>query len=274
MLIHGEKPTRFESLGFEDQSTAEWEDFQERLKLSPASDYAFRRRVAEYLTTHRGRLEACRNYKRYPFAKSPDLPECDPLCLSLDKAIARRRSCRSFGAGGVTSGQLSTILKAARVNRSEPVETESNESIGLRPYSSAGGLYPIELYLAVIEADGIPPAVYYYSAREHRIRNIASVDLPVLRAALGEMPVDFGRCRLVLFTTSVMTRTTVKYGTRGLRFGMLENGALSLMLELCIAATGLLSVRSGAYYDERVNRLLGVDGRSETVTDCLLVGAP
>ena len=82
--------------------------------------------------------------------------------MSLEQALARRRSVRDFTREGLTERELSQLLWAARgITHPE----------GVRTAPSAGALYPLELYVA--SAVGF----FRYEARPHQLIRLSDRDL-------------------------------------------------------------------------------------------------
>ena len=91
--------------------------------------------------------------------------------MSLEEALARRRSVREFTREALTERELSQLLWAAQgITHAE----------GLRTAPSAGALYPLEIYLAT--AMGF----YHYEPCGHRLVQLSDRDLrtAMRRAAL------------------------------------------------------------------------------------------
>ena len=100
--------------------------------------------------------------KTYPDV--PRIPLPDPSGwhgLSLEQAIAARRSVRNYTAQPLTLDDLSRLLHAAQ-GITEPRR-------GLRAAPSAGALYPIELYPVVRDVAGLEPGLYHYAVQEHAL---------------------------------------------------------------------------------------------------------
>jgi SagB-type dehydrogenase family enzyme len=114
-----------------------------------------------------------------------------------------------------------------------------------RTYSSAGALYPIEVYVAT--ADGL----FHFHPHELRLRRLRDEDV---RGALGGGEV-------VLALTGILWRTAWKYGARGYRHLFWDAGTmLANLLELADRKARVVS----GFVDDDVNDVLGVDGIDET----------
>jgi SagB-type dehydrogenase family enzyme len=112
-----------------------------------------------------------------------------------------------------------------------------------RTYSSAGALYPVEVYVATAEG------LFHFHPREAGLRRLRHEDV---RDVLGG-----GEAVLVL--TGILRRTAWKYDARGYRHLFWDAGTMiANLLELA----GEARVTTG-FVDDDVNRVLGVDGIDE-----------
>jgi SagB-type dehydrogenase family enzyme len=164
--------------------------------------------------------------------------------MSLEEALARRRSVREFTPETLTEGELSQRLWAAQgITRAE----------GLRTATSAGALYPLELYAAL--AGGF----YRYEPRPHQLVRLADHDLraAMRRAALDQEAVT--QAPAVFVFAAVYERISRKYGTaRAPRYVHMEVGHAAQNLLLEAVALGLGGVLIGAFADEALQNALGL----------------
>lgn len=95
-----------------------------------------------------------------------------PVETAFAALTRRRASCRSFAANPLPLSLLSTVLSAsygiARPLRIMPV----NLLTLLRPVPSAGGLFPLEVYLITQRVDGLPDGLYHYNVRRHSLETL------------------------------------------------------------------------------------------------------
>ena len=174
--------------------------------------------------------------------------------LSLEGALAGRRSVREFAPDPLALDEIGQLLWAAQ-------GTTDPERLG-RTAPSAGGLYPLEVYAAT--ADGLFRYVPGLVVGRHAMERLRSDDLrPALRraaldqAAVGEAPV-------VLVITVVPERTAGRYGEeRAGRFVDLEAGHAAQNVLLQAVALGLAAVPIGAFDDAGVGSVLGLDTGEE-----------
>jgi len=164
--------------------------------------------------------------------------------MSLEAALAQRRSVREFNARPLTGAELGQLLWAAQ---------GITGGRGYRTAPSAGALYPLEVYVAT--ADGL----FHYEVGRHALAVIDRADLrPALyEAALRQAAV--GLAPVVFVITAVYERTAVKYGAeRSPRYVHLEAGHAAQNLLLQAVAPGLGAVPIGAFDDTGVQQALGL----------------
>jgi len=209
-----------------------------------------------------------------PFKDYPDVPRIalDPPQLEngppLWEILHQRRSVREFVPGKIRKADLSQLLWAAQGI------TADLYGHALRAAPSAGALYPIETYLAVHDVETIAPGVYHYDARAHALDQLKTGDirLAVARAALDQDAVY--EASLVVIWTAVFQRSKWKYGQRAYRYIYLDAGHIAQNVALAAVGLGLGSCQIAALYDDEVNAILGLDGKTESAIYMTVVGKP
>jgi SagB-type dehydrogenase family enzyme len=83
-----------------------------------------------------------------------------------------------------------------------------------------------------------------------------------------------GECGAVLFLTQILQRMRPKYQDRSYRYGLLEAGHIGENGYLAATSAGLGACGVGAFMDDAINAMLGVDGIEEAVVYMLAVGHP
>ena len=81
-----------------------------------------------------------------------------------------------------------------------------------------------------------------------------------------------GECGAVLFLTQVLQRMRPKYQDRSYRYGLLEAGHIGENGYLAATSAGLGACGVGAFMDDAINDMLGVDGVEEAAVYILAVG--
>jgi SagB-type dehydrogenase family enzyme len=164
--------------------------------------------------------------------------------LSLEEAIARRRSTRELAPRPLAVEEIGQLVWAAQ-GITDPVQ-------GRRAAPSAGALYPLELY--VVKADG----TYHYDPVAHGLHRVDGRDLRGAlsrathdQAVVRRAPVDF-------VIVGFIARTRTKYGERAERYVALEAGHTTQNILLEATALGLGAVPVGSFDDDEVRGVLAL----------------
>ncbi len=204
--------------------------------------------------------------KTYQQARVFALPAPDYFGEPFEAVIQQRRSVRNYSKEPLTLPELSQLLFAAQgISGRE-------QGISLRTAPSAGALYPVELYVFVFRVTGLQPGLYHYVPHNHTLALLktGAFRKQLIRAALDQEMV--GDAAATIVTTAVFGRITFKYGERGYRYAYMEAGHISQNLALQATSFGLGSVCVGAFFDDALNDLLGIDGASEAALYMQSVG--
>ena len=171
--------------------------------------------------------------------------------VSVEEAIARRRSVRRYATESLPLSQLSQVLWAA----------QGLTGTGrFRAAPSAGATYPLEVFVFIGKdgIEGLQEGVYHYNVRNHSLEPHKAGDLreELSSAALdqefiAQAPVDIVICALY-------ERTGQRYGRRAERYVPMEVGHVGENIHLQAVALGLAVVMVGAFEDERVRKLMGL----------------
>jgi SagB-type dehydrogenase family enzyme len=211
------------------------------------------------------------DYKDFSASRRVSLPE--PEDSTLLKLLETRTSCREYRLAQLPAETFSTILKCAYgINRSMTVP-----QIGqgfLRTVPSAGGLFPLEVYVLARGVESLPDGIYHYDPRRHAVELFRE---EAWCAELEDIMITAPFIRdanLIFFLSAVFNRSQKKYGPRGYRYILLEAGHLAQNLCLIAAEFRLGSLCMGGFYDSRLNRFLGFDGLIEAVVYSVAVGNP
>jgi SagB-type dehydrogenase family enzyme len=184
--------------------------------------------------------------------------------ISLEKALAERRSVRDFVREPLTLQQVSQILWAAQG------ETARD---GLRTAPSAGALYPLESYLQAGDVQDLEPHLFHYQPHGHELVRVVDGDHRERLAHAASEQSWIAEAAAVLVLCAVYGRTTRKYGERGRMYVHMEAGHVVQNVGLEAAALGLGSTVVGALEEEVVRRILRVPKRQ--VPLCLIpIGKP
>jgi SagB-type dehydrogenase family enzyme len=131
---------------------------------------------------------------------------------------------------------------------------------GMHPFraaGSAGGRFPLELYVAVPEGVPLPPGVHWYDPLEHALVRVGP-------APRGSTP--------AVVVTGVPWRTGWRYRERGWRHVYWDAGTMLAQLLALADSAGLAAALYTRFPDSAVSALTGADGVHEMPVAVLGLG--
>jgi SagB-type dehydrogenase family enzyme len=163
--------------------------------------------------------------------------------MTLEQAIATRRSRRHFLSESLSLTQIGQLCWSAQGFTS---------GRGYRATPSAGATYPLELFM--VSDDGL----FYYLSVKHQLERLRDEDMRsrLASAAWGQEFIEDAPITLVF--TAEFSRTTQRYGQRGIRYVYMEAGHAAENIHLQAEALGLGSVAVGAFDDDSVSKVLSL----------------
>jgi SagB-type dehydrogenase family enzyme len=206
-------------------------------------------------------------YKTYPDLPSFALP--DPTGgsgMTVAESIATRRSTRNYQNQALALGDLSRLLYAA--------QGITDSRWGLRTVPSSGALYPLEVYVIAHQVTDLGPGIYHYGVQAHQLEQLQAGEMgsAIVSAGIGQ---DFlAEAGVCLVISGLFQRARWKYRERTYRYVLIEVGHLGQNLYLMAQALGLGACTIGAFRDEAVNALLGLDGVEEAALYLVTIGQP
>jgi SagB-type dehydrogenase family enzyme len=207
-------------------------------------------------------------FKSYPEA----LARVDLPSLSWDrgssfwKTLGRRRSRRDYTREPMAMDTLARLLWATQG------VTARISGLLLRTAPSAGALYPIETYLVVHRVEDLEPGLYHLDVQGQALELLIAGNLEreIILAALNQEMC--ASAPVVFIWTAIGARAKWKYGERAYRYIYLDAGHIGENLYLAAEDLGLGCCGIGAFLDDQVNELLGVDGETETAVYLAVAG--
>jgi len=188
---------------------------------------------------------------------------------NLWETVLRRRSVREYApTAALPLGTLSALLWATQGITAEA------RGFPFRSSPSAGGLYPIETYLMARAVEGLEQGIYHFRPHAFDLEFIKPGDFSrvLAQAALGQSMVADAQATFIW--SAIVERSKWKYRQRAYRYIYLDAGHIAQNLYLAGTASGLGICGIGAFFDDQVNALIGVDGTAETVLYMASAGWP
>jgi len=211
----------------------------------------------------------------------------------LWEVISQRRSIREFSSQPITFSELSQLIWATQGITSRawgfdpfdsaqalPFRTEAkgrsgstlskpiplgweSRRVDFRAAPSAGALYPIETYLVVNRVEELSPGIYHYNVREAKLILLKGGNFgsDVCHAGLGQEMLE--EAASVFVWTAIVQRSKWKYRERAYRYIYMDVGHIGQNLYLAATGLNLGCCTVGAFFDEEVDGLIGVDGKEE-----------
>ncbi|MBE9205615.1 SagB/ThcOx family dehydrogenase [Nostoc sp. LEGE 06077] len=200
-----------------------------------------------------------------PFFELPKAPHDN----SLSQLLERRSSGRSFANTTMQLITLAQLLDAGcGLNGLRQMDGYTYEA---RNAPSAGGLYPLEVFVSTQKVENLADGLYHYEPRGHGLHQVNDAVPNDFVEPLLQQNYIVNANALFVFT-SVFMRSLCKYGARGYRFALLEAGHQAENICLMAVQLGLGSLCIGGFYDLSLNNLLGIDGKRHAALYCVAVG--
>ena len=186
--------------------------------------------------------------------------------LDLSVAIELRESIRTYTGEELTRVELSYLLWCTA-----GIKWVLEDAF--RTVPSAGCRHAIDTYLGIRKVTGIKPGMYRYIAMDHSLEclpeNPDFLD-ELTEACLGQPCV--GDAAVVFIWAAEAYRMSWRYGERGYRNLFLDAGHICQNLYLSVQPVGCGSCAIGAFHDQKMNDLLGLDGKEKFVIYMATVG--
>jgi SagB-type dehydrogenase family enzyme len=148
--------------------------------------------------------------------------------------------------------------------------TDQRRSFRAAP--SAGALYPIETYAVVHNVSGLEPGLYHYAVTDHALEQLRTGNLrtQLLLAGIGQD--TLAQAQVCLALAATFQRTRWRYHERTYRYVLLEAGHIGQNLYMAATSMGLGACAVGAFLDDQINDLLGLDGVQEAALYLISLG--
>jgi SagB-type dehydrogenase family enzyme len=208
-------------------------------------------------------------YKQYPGKSLVALPEPADSGLSLAEVLRAYTPARTFASEPLSISELGALLHHTNgVTDSALID----RAVQRRAAPSAGALYSGEVYVIAQQVRGLEAGLYNYAVAQHRLVRLREGPLLEKLADSLEDSVTVKHAAAAIVLSNVFGRYTHRYANRGYRYALIDSGHIGENLRLTGSALGLADVSPLRFWDDSLNELLGLDGRSEAVCALHLVG--
>ncbi|NVO65850.1 SagB/ThcOx family dehydrogenase [Methanofollis tationis] len=194
--------------------------------------------------------------------------EACPGAIDLTAAIARRRSVRTYATAKMPLATLSYLLWC-----SQGVQSVVGQDWTIRSVPSAGARHALETYVLANRVDGVEPGLYHYAALSNRLFRLqAPADVADrIRDACLNQPMVTDAAAFFIWAADIY-RMTWRYGERGYRYIFIDAGHACQNLYLAAEAVDCGVCAIGAFDDDALNAILGLDGKDIFVIYCAAAG--
>jgi SagB-type dehydrogenase family enzyme len=188
--------------------------------------------------------------------------------VSVEAAIAQRRSRRKFTEQSITKSQLSFLLWATQGILGRPTATHA-----FRTVPSAGCRHALETYVAAFRVEGLERGLYRYLPLTHQLLPISGPeDLEYQVGMAADEQFFVGEGAATFIWTAIPHRMEWRYGPPSFKLIALDAGHVCQNLYLACEAIGAGTCGIAAYDQARADALVGADGKDEFVIYLAPVG--
>jgi SagB-type dehydrogenase family enzyme len=186
---------------------------------------------------------------------------------SFKSILKQRKTIRKFKKGNFPENNLKELIWAAFGH------THTYKDMKMRTAPSAGATFPIELYFAVEDTEGMPDGIYGYDTNIEDIKLIAA----------GRF---FSKIREGSFDQSFITESHLaaimvynpqkivsEYKESSLKYAAMECGHIAQNLLLMATSLGLGAVPVGAFDKRKIGEIIGIASPKE-VLYMIIIGIP
>jgi SagB-type dehydrogenase family enzyme len=212
----------------------------------------------------------------------PDAEQLERQGPPLGWVVERRRSIRRYAAEPITDRQLGEFLyRVGRVKASEELEVDTpggpvRLELTSRPYPAGGALYELELYVVVQACRGLPPGLYHYDPREHRLGRLSGRTAEVeqlLEGAGLAAGVEPEGLQTLLILAARFQRVAWKYASLAYSLVLKHVGVVYQTMYLTATAMGLAPCALGTGDSDVFARAAGTDYYAEPSVGEFLLGS-
>lgn len=159
--------------------------------------------------------------------------------LTLEQALAARRSTREFAPGELALAEVAQLMWAAQGITGER---------GKRTAPSARAVYPLEVYVVANRVGGLEPGPYRYDPQAHALVAVAGEGRDAVAAATARQAF-VAEAPLVVIVAGDSVLAAENFGARAERWTAMETGFVVQDVYLQATALGLGTVMVGGFLD-------------------------
>jgi len=186
----------------------------------------------------------------------PDPKKFKPNKISIDEAISIRTSVRTYSEQPLSLEELSYLLWCT-----QGVKSIHSRNATLRTVPSAGARHAFETYILVNLVEGLEPGLYRFLALTHKLQAVAldeNIADKITDSCLKQRFISLSAVTFIW--VAVVYRMMWRYQERGYRYIHLDAGHICQNLYLAAESIDSGVCAIGAFDDDALNSILGIDG--------------
>lgn len=209
-----------------------------------------------------------------------NLPKSEFLDMSFSHVLNSRRSERVYTGDKMSLAYLATILRSAcGVSKHQEIELSNHEKsiLNIRTVPSAGGLYPVDLYVVTLNIKNLDRGIYRFLPIEEKLLQVGndlSANKFLYSMCVPDNLISVSRANVIYLLVSRAWKSMRKYGERGMRFVFHEAGGIAQNIHLASTALGVGTVDCSSFYDNEAHEALELDGICTALLHCIVSGMP
>jgi SagB-type dehydrogenase family enzyme len=266
---------------FEESISKEGYDFLESSKMNSYEALEYSKRLLEVMNNSYFMQHICEQTNELGWLEEISLPVneySNDLCQNLDTLNHLRTSSRQFSGEQISLSDLSQLLNLSYKKTRKGIK--ENFIPDSRNIASGGGLYPVDLYFVSLNINNLPRGVYHYNLDRNSLEKLPLFETDeifqnaVNQAFLTEakVDIDYAKAAGYIILGSVLHRTCFKYLDRGIRWALIDTGAIIHSVYLASASIGIGCCSVGGYCDDFAAELIGFTDKSQIVFGTIIIG--
>lgn len=151
----------------------------------------------------------------------------------------------------------------------ERKQTYMNYIVPTRAYGSGGGLYPISVYLLILNVSNVESGWYKLQPHTHTIQfvnSMKSIDV------ISGNNIETKNASYIIFYGFDLTKSYPKYGESSVELALKEVGEMSQLVDLQSTVLSLGSCQSAGFNKKLVHEILSLDGVTEQILHSQIIG--
>lgn len=232
-----------------------------------------------YVGSARGTAEISAARKVYLAGDTTKLPPIPDDFAPDFNRLKLRESCREFDGDGKCCGdEIRNALRLCCESRIGVATFDMKTRMGLRPYPSPGGIYPVEIYLFERDSrldEDFEWKLYHLDPRDFSLRLLKCFkDHSLLASAFTDDELNLlNTAAGAVVTTCIFDRIVSKYGHQGYKFGLMELGFVAQHISTALLLQGVSTLNWASTVDDELGELMGLDHKTELVGHTLWYGS-